>query len=288
MAEQQRRGSATTPRRTAKDAPPAALPADVAELVFAAPLAPRRLSDLILKDEIVADVEELLLEHRNMALLRSHSLEPRHKVLLIGPPGNGKTSLAEAIACELDLPLLVVRYDAIVDSFLGATSTRLRKLIDYASRTPCVLFFDEFDAVGKERNDNHETGEIKRVVGSLLLSLDRLPSHAVVVAATNHSEMLDRAVWRRFELKLQIDLPDREQLRAWFARFEASLGNARTGFDAEAFADALEGENMAGVEQLTLGLRRKVVLSKGATSFAQALAAELKKRTQPRPVTASV
>jgi len=95
-----------------------------------------------------------------------------------------------------------VRYEAVVGSFLGETSSRLRRLFDFARTHPCVLFFDEFDTLGKERGDVHETGEIKRVVSSLLLQIDALPSYVVVVTATNHPELLDRAVWRRFQMRL--------------------------------------------------------------------------------------
>ena len=117
-------------------------------------------------------------------MLRSHGLEPRHRILLAGPPGNGKTSLAEAIAESLSIPLLTVRYEAVIGSFLGETAGRLRRVFDYARTTPSVLFFDEFDVVGKERGDLHETGEIKRVVSSLLLQMDDLPSWTIIAAAT--------------------------------------------------------------------------------------------------------
>jgi len=147
---------------------PAELPDRIAELVYAISTR-RRLDELVLNQQVVDQIDELIEEFSNSALLRAHSLEPRHTLLLVGPPGNGKTSLAEAMATELGLPLLALRYDAIVDSFLGETSNRLRKLIEYATATPCVLFFDEFDAVGKERSDAQETGEIKRVVSSLLV-----------------------------------------------------------------------------------------------------------------------
>ena len=157
---------------------------------------------------------QLIEEQQRASLLRSHSFEPRHRVLLVGPPGNGKTSLAEAIAESLAVPLFIVRYEAMIGSFLGETAGRLKRVFDYARTTPCVLFFDEFDAVGKERGDTHETGEIKRVVTSLLMQIDELPSYVVVIAATNHAELLDRAVWRRFELRLSLPAPTEKQLAA--------------------------------------------------------------------------
>ncbi|MBK0416120.1 AAA family ATPase [Chromobacterium haemolyticum] len=251
------------------------LPERVAELVFDMPTR-RRLSDLILTRPVKIEVEEFLHEFANAALLRTHSVEPRHTILLVGAPGNGKTSLAEAIATELGLPLLTVRYDAIVDSFLGETSNRLRRIIDHAAVHPSVLFFDEFDAVGKERGDTQETGEIKRVVSSLLVQMDRLPSHSVIICATNHPELLDRAVWRRFEVKLEIPMPGATELKAWFKRFQKALG-ASVEITAEEFAQCMAGESMSEVEAFTLDVRRKLVLSKGALTASDALKAVLEK-----------
>src|SRR6185436_19787896 len=108
------------------------------------------------------------------------------------------------LAGALIVPLYAVRYDGVVGSYLGETAQRLRRLFAFARTRQCVLFFDEFDTLGKERADEHETGEIKRVVSSLLLQIDDLPSHVVVVTATNHAEILDRAVWRRFQIRLNL------------------------------------------------------------------------------------
>jgi len=257
----------------------AELPDRIAELVYAMSTR-RRLDELVLHPQVVEQIEELIEEFSNSALLRAHSLEPRHTLLLVGPPGNGKTSLAEAMATELGLPLLALRYDAIVDSFLGETSNRLRKLIEYATATPCVLFFDEFDAVGKERSDAQETGEIKRVVSSLLVQMDQLPSHSMVICATNHPELLDRAVWRRFELRLEIGRPQRDQLISWFKRFEAALGES-SGLTGKEFADYLDGENMSAVEAFTLDVRRKIVLSRGKLTAAEAVRHIMKRSILP-------
>ena len=146
-------------------------------------------------------------------------------MLLAGPPGNGKTSLAEALAAELAVPLLTVRYESVIASYLGETAVRLSRLFEQIRMRRCMLFFDEFDVVGKERGDVHETGEIKRVVSSLLLQIDDLPSHVVVVTATNHPELLDRAVWRRFQLRLHLPPPSQALATEWFCRFEQRFGD---------------------------------------------------------------
>ena len=153
----------------------------------------RRLDHLILPEHVLKSCSELIEEQNRVDLLQSYGVEPRNKVLLVGPPGNGKTSLAEAIAESLMIPLLIVRYESLIGSYLGETAGRLLKLFEYAKTRECVLFFDEFETIGKERGDIHDTGEIKRVVSSLLMQIDTLPSYVIAIAATNHASLLDKA-----------------------------------------------------------------------------------------------
>lgn len=222
---------------------------------------PRRgLDSIFLEEAIATPVRELIEEQQRTELLRSYGIEPRHRVLLAGPPGNGKTTLAEGIAFELMVPLFVVRYEAVVGSFLGETSGRLKRLFDFARTHRCVLFFDEFDTLGKERGDTHETGEIKRVVSSLLLQIDSLPSHVVVVTATNHAELLDRAVWRRFQLRLNLPAPTLAQRIAWFERFERTLG-VPLGLSAKTLAGRLPVHTFADLEQFCQDVQRRYVLA---------------------------
>lgn len=220
----------------------------------------RRMEDLVLTDVIRAACRELIEEQNRADLLRAHNLEPRHRVLLAGPPGNGKTSLAEVLATELAVPLLVVRYEAVIASYLGETAVRLSRLFDQIRTRRCVLFFDEFDVVGKERGDVHETGEIKRVVSSLLLQVDALPSYVVVVAATNHPELLDRAVWRRFQLRLELAAPTVKQTEEWFRRLEARLGE-KLSPSANTLARQLNGVSFSELEQFGEDVQRRYVLS---------------------------
>jgi SpoVK/Ycf46/Vps4 family AAA+-type ATPase len=271
------------PRQVNTRMRPQSIPSDVEGSL--AQLSPRRrLRDLVLPANTSADIREFIDEYSEIQLLRSHGLEPRHKVLLVGPPGTGKTSLAEVLANELKLPFLVVRYDGLIASYLGETATRLRKLTDFVSEKPCLVFFDEFDTIGKERGDAQETGEIKRVVSSLLLQMDTIPSHCVVVCATNHPELLDRAVWRRFELRLDIPLPGEPEIREWFQRLVKDLGGT-TKVDGKSFVKSLLGMNFSDIESFTLRIRRKIILSKGEVSPDEAIAAELAKLEERRSLT---
>ena len=220
----------------------------------------RRMEGLILSDIITTPCKELMEEQNRSDLLRAHNLEPRHRILLAGPPGNGKTSLAEVLATELAVPLLVVRYEAVIASYLGETAVRLSRLFDQVRTRRCVLFFDEFDVVGKERGDIHETGEIKRVVSALLLQVDALPSYVVVVTATNHPELLDRAVWRRFQLRLELPVPTPNQIEEWFRRFEQRMGG-KLGFSVTTLAKHLKGANFSELEQFSQDVQRRYVLS---------------------------
>jgi len=230
----------------------------IAELFYE--IAPsRQLKDLIFPEVVTTACRELIEEQNRADLLRAHNLEPRHRVLLAGPPGNGKTSLAEALATELAVPLLVVRYEAVIASYLGETAVRLARLFDQVRTRHCVLFFDEFDVVGKERGDIHETGEIKRVVSSLLLQVDALPSYVIVVTATNHPELLDRAVWRRFQLRLHLPLPTPATAEEWFRRFQEKLG-VKLGVSLKTLSKRLRGLSFSELEQFSLDVQRRYVL----------------------------
>ena len=220
----------------------------------------RRLIDVHMAPQVAAAITEVIEEHHRSELLRSHGLEPRNRILLEGPPGNGKTSLAEATAAELMVPFYVVRYEGVVSSFLGETTSRLDHVFEFARTRRCVLFFDEFDSIAKERADAHETGEIKRVVSTLLLQIDRLPSHVVAICATNHGELLDRAAWRRFQLRLTLEPPSRAQATAYLERRRVKLGGS-LGQTPRTLADKLAGASYAEIEQFTQDVMRRYVLS---------------------------
>jgi SpoVK/Ycf46/Vps4 family AAA+-type ATPase len=218
-----------------------------------------RLGDLILTLPVQENGRQLVEEHVRADVLRAHGYEPRHRVLLSGPPGNGKTSYAEGIAEALGLPFFVVRYDALIGSYLGETNARLRKLFDYVRTQPSVLFFDEFDAIGKERGDTHETGEIKRVVSFLLMQLDQLPSYVIVIAASNHAELLDRAVWRRFQLRLAFPAPDRTHVEVFLDRVISSWPQAPKS-SVQRIASKLGSVSYAEALDFCQNVRRRHIL----------------------------
>jgi SpoVK/Ycf46/Vps4 family AAA+-type ATPase len=218
---------------------------------------------------------QLVEEHHRADLLRAQGMQPRHRVLLSGPPGNGKTSLAEAVAEAIAVPLLTVRYDALVGAYLGETNARLARLFEYVRTTPCVLFFDEFDAVGKERGDIHETGEIKRVVSFLLMQLDQLPSYVVVVAATNHAELLDRAVWRRFQLRIDMPLPSRDAAAVLVERFLEAWPEP-AGLSSTQIATQMGPSSFADIFEFCQNIRRRHILSQGGETLKGILSEELR------------
>ncbi len=173
---------------------------------------PRRtIEELILPEDSLLVIEELLEEHRRQDVLRSYGMKASNKVIFFGPPGCGKTLAAEVIASELDYPLAIVRLDALVSSYLGETAANLRKVFDFISQYPMVALFDEFDALGKERNDGSEHGELRRVVNAVLQMMDAYQGQSLLLAATNHEHILDTAIWRRFDETISFPLPAQAQ-----------------------------------------------------------------------------
>ena len=222
----------------------------------------RGLEDVVLSSENLALVKEILREHNREEILKAHGLRPSDRVLFCGPPGCGKTLTAEVIAGELGRPLVVVRTDSVVSSFLGETAANLRKAFDFVAASPTVALFDEFDALGKEREDASEHGELRRVVNAVLQMLDAYEGRSLIIAATNHEGMLDSAVWRRFEEVLYLNPPTTADLGKLL---KVKLRGVRRDFDFEEVVERgwFNGTTHADVERIVRRAVKEMVLEGG-------------------------
>jgi SpoVK/Ycf46/Vps4 family AAA+-type ATPase len=208
----------------------------------------RSRDEIVLTPGLKKSLDRIEEEYRARDALARIAVFPKSRLLFVGPPGCGKTLCAEILASDLGLPLLYARFDGIVSSYLGETASNLRRVFNFAAKTRAVLFFDEFDAVGKRRDDDQEVGELKRVVSSFLQILDCYPRDQLVVAATNHHGLLDEALWRRFDEILLFPKPSTAQI---VELLQARLGAVRKrSLDLPEVAAAMQGFTFADAERV--------------------------------------
>jgi SpoVK/Ycf46/Vps4 family AAA+-type ATPase len=219
-------------------------------------------ADLILSPENYKTLSDVVDEVRRGEEIRRHGLSPRSKLLFCGPPGCGKTLCAEVIAGELRLPLLVARLDGIITTYLGETASNLRKVFETISQLPAVLFLDEFDALARARTDAMEHNEIRRVVNSLLMMIDRFSGKGVLIAATNLDSSIDHAAWRRFDEIVLFERPTIHQIKS---TLRLKLRNYPIQFEASVYAERLEGMSFAEIERVCVSSIRASILSREAS-----------------------
>lgn len=171
-----------------------------------------RLVDMVLSENIQAKLDRLIKEHKHVQKLRTHGLSPRKKLLLVGPPGTGKTMTASVLAGELGLPLFIVRLESLMTKYMGETAGKLRLIFDAIEQTRGVYLFDEFDSIGSQRGNTNDVGEIRRVLNSFLQMIEQDTSDSLLIAATNHHELLDHALFRRFDDLIEFDLPGNNEI----------------------------------------------------------------------------
>lgn len=191
----------------------------------------KNLNDLIVSEKTMELLKQIIREFNNWDVLTSNGVYPTRRVLLYGPPGCGKTLTAHAIAGEIGIPLLYVRFDAIISSYLGETSGNIRKVFDFAKDSNWVILFDEFDAIGRSRSDSEEHGEIKRVVNAFLQQLDNFKGRSLIIAATNFERALDYALWRRFDETIAFQMPNHQEKVKLFTKLLKYFNGPAQAFD---------------------------------------------------------
>lgn len=215
--------------------------------------------DVILSKRNSDKLNSFILSYKNADKLNNLGIGVSNTLLLYGPPGCGKTKCAYLIAKQLNLPLVIARLDSLISSYLGTTAKNIRNLFEFAQKMPCVLFLDEFDAIAKARDDNNELGELKRVVNSLLQNVDVMSKDSLLLAATNHEQLLDSAVWRRFDYKLKIELPDNTAINKLIHLFINNVGNFSEK-DISELSSLFEGLSGAEIEEIiTNALRNSII-----------------------------
>lgn len=212
--------------------------------------------DLVLAEPVVAVLDGIVDEFRHRSVLRAHGVAPRSTLLLVGPPGTGKTITGEAIAGELGLALARIQLATVVSSYLGETARNLEQIFSFLNTGSWVLQFDEFDMLGRERGDRSDHGELRRVVAAMLQIIDDNNADSVFVATSNHPSLLDTAVWRRFDEVVELGLPDAD---ARAALIELKLRAVRTELDIPAAVRSTDGYSAASVEAVCINAIRLMV-----------------------------
>lgn len=219
----------------------------------------KSFDDIFLSDDIKVKLDQILVEYNKKDILNSYNLNPKTKVLFCGPPGCGKTLCAEVLSYSLGLPILYTRFDSLISSYLGETASNLSSVFNFASRGNWVLFFDEFDAIGKSRDNTDEHGELKRVVNTFLQLLDNFGNDSFVIAATNHEKLIDSALWRRFDEVIFFDKPGSSQIEMYINMKLRSFHHKSLSINK--FTNKLEGFSYADIERICVESIKHCVLN---------------------------
>ena len=229
---------------------------DIADIDYAPGVDNLILSDSV--QEMLNDFRDTVKSKNKMLSL---GLEFRNTLLLYGPPGCGKTSAAKYLASELNLPLITARFDTLISSLLGNTAKNIHRIFDFAKQQPCILFLDEFDAIAKARDDAHELGELKRVVNSLLQNIDDFSQEGILIAATNHAQMLDSAVWRRFQTVIELPKPGNDEIRRFINQFPKVVSESGINEPQwKKITESMSGLTYSDIRDIVQNVLKKAVL----------------------------
>lgn len=244
--------------------------------LFVASYPTLRLADMVLGDDLRLRLTRILDEQRARAKLKARGLEPRRKLLLVGPPGSGKSMTAAVLAGELRVPLFVIRLDSLITKFMGETAAKLRLVFDAMAATRGVYLFDEFDSIGAQRALPNEVGEIRRVLNSFLQFIEHDASEGLILAATNHPEVLDRALHRRFDDLLQYQPPTDDQILEMLKSRLAAFGEVEIDWSV-AVATA-RGRSYAEIKRACQDAAKTVVLEDRPAIMTDDIVRALKER----------
>ena len=222
-------------------------------------------SPIILADEQWDVIHEFISVAKSYVQIDNYDSVNSISLLVYGPPGTGKSRLARYLAKELGLNLYIARLDGLISSYLGSTAKNIRAVFEFASKHPCILFLDEFDAIAKLRGDTQELGELKRVVNSFIQNLDTIGRQSIVLAATNHEELLDAAIWRRFSYRVALDLPDEKRRQHMWVNFSQALEFTKQ--ELRLLVDLSDGFSGSDIRDVCIRLNRYKMISNEPPSF---------------------
>jgi SpoVK/Ycf46/Vps4 family AAA+-type ATPase len=239
-----------------------------------------RLADMTLSTDTRQRLDRVLHEQRQRGRIEAHGFAPIHRLLLVGPPGTGKSMTASVLATELSLPLFTIRLDALISKYMGETSTKLRTIFDATARTRAVYLFDEFDALGAQRTAGNDVGEARRILNTFLLFLDDTQPESLVVAATNHPGLLDTALFRRFDAVVAYALPSSVEAVDVLRRRLAAMDTSAVSW--EEVADHVNELSQAELVRAAESAAKRTILDESDSVQTSGLVAALDERRTAR------
>lgn len=238
-------------------------------------LEPMEIEDPIFSQEVEQALKEFLTEREKAEELLKYGMKPTNSILLHGEPGVGKTYTAKWLSKQLKIPLVTIDLSAVISSYLGKTGQNIKQILEYAKSYQTILFLDEFDAIAKRRDDQSDIGELKRIVNVLLKELEEWPSNNIVIAATNHPEILDKAIWRRFDKHLELKNLE-GKLHKKLIKKEMEVLEKITSKEIDFISYFVKEISPADTVKICNSIKRKYILSQSSRTLKECIIDEIK------------